>query len=213
MKNIKYYIFIIVLAFIYSCEFQENINIVQYNITGKIINVNNPTQFDGKNLYLESSYYSATEGTVRETIAETVVSDSGKFEINYESAPGNSLTIRCIEFIDFNKSVPINKNITPVFYVSDSATLFINFTTNNTISSNDTLYIRYTRPSINEPVIEYLVGPLSNSFNITYRGYNYGSYNFTYGRGLNDLKNNGHLRYKNYILKGDPFIDSVVLKY
>jgi hypothetical protein len=133
--------------------------------------------------------------------------------MTYESNPGNSLTIRCIEFINFNKSVAINKNITPVFYVSDSATLFVNFTTNNIISINDTLYIRYTRPSINEPVIEYFIGPLPSSFNLTYRGYNYGAYNFTYGRGLNDLINNGHMRYKNYSLRGDPFIDSVILKY
>lgn len=211
MKKISY--FMVASMLIISCEFENEINIVKHAVNGVIININNPTKFDGMHLYLESSYYSMTEGSVIETISESIISDSGKFDFEYESSPGNTLTIRCIELPNFVRRIGINENLDLKYYYSDSATLAVNFNTTNNINTNETLYIKYTRPTLNDPIIEYYIGPLPINFSKIYRGYNYGSYNFTWGRGFNDLENNGHMRHKNFNLRGDPFIDSAILNY
>ncbi len=210
----KYLLFCISILLLYSgCEFENEVNIVKHTVNGQIINANNPTKFDGMHLYLESSYNSITEGLVIETISESTISDSGKFEFIYESSPSSTLTIRCIELTNFVRRINSNENLKVKFYYSDSASLFVNFKTTNSIKANDTLYIKYTKHTINEPVIEYYVGPLTDNFSKLYRGYNYGSYNFVWGRGLNDLEINGHLRHKNFNLRGDPFVDSVTINY
>lgn len=196
-----------------SCEVEEDINIVKHTINGRIINVNNPTQFVGKKLYLESQYYSLNEGTIIETIAEAIVTDSSTFELIYDSSPGTTLRILCTELPKFSRSVPVNQNITPTFYISDSATLVLNLLSDNILKSNDTLYLKYIRPSVNKPDTFLLIGPITNNYKITFRGFNYGGYNFSWGVGYNDFRSNGYKRHKNYTLSGDPFVDTVDLKY
>lgn len=212
MKNIKYYISIIFFVFIYSCEIQQDVNITKHTINGKIINVNNPTMFDGKKLYLESNYYSAIEGTIIETISEIIVSDSGKFELIYESTPGTALTIKCYEFPSFYKSVSVNKNITPIYYISDSSTLVFVLKSDNPLNELDTLYISYYAPNEYRKTIS-IIGPKINNSTFNLRDKNSGSIVYNWGKGYNDLKNNGFLRNKNVALSGDPFIDTVNLIY
>lgn len=204
---------IIFMLTITSCEFENEVNITKHTINGKIINVNNPTQFVGKKLYLESQYSSLFEGTIIETIAETIVTDSSSFEFIYESSPGTSLYIKCYELPNFLRSVSVNQNITPTFYISDSATLVLNLYSDNLLKTNDTLYLKYIRPSVNKPDTFLLIGPITNNYKLPFRGYNYGGYNFSWGVGYNDFRANGNRRHKNFALTGDPFIDTVELKY
>jgi hypothetical protein len=58
-----------------------------------------------------------------------------------------------------------------------------------------------------------LIGPLLNGATYRLRSVNAGNYNFTHGRGYNDLIRLGDHRYKDIKIKGDPFIDSVVVNY
>lgn len=195
-----------------SCEPTVEINIEKFTITGQVINVNDPTKYDGMHFYLESNSYSQTTGTVIETVAEDVVSDSGKFEFLYESVQGTGVNIKCIELPNFIKRINSNQNLTPVFYMGDSSTLIITFNSINPLTAGDTLYFRYNMPYLPQDT-SILLGPLLNGATYRIRSVNAGNYNFTYGRGFNDLIQLGDHRYKDIKIKGDPFIDSVIVNY
>lgn len=195
-----------------SCEPKVEINIEKFTISGQVINVNNPTKYDGMHFYLESNTYSQFTGTVIETVAEDVVSDSGKFEFLYESVQGTGVNIKCIEFPKFIKRVNSNQNLTPSFYMGDSSTLIISFNSINPLPAGDTLFFRYNMPYLPQDT-SMLIGPLLNGATYKIRSVNAGDYSFTHGRGYNDLILLGNNRYKPIKIKGDPFIDSVVVNY
>lgn len=203
---------LIVTVFCSSCEETVNVNIQKFTISGRVINVNNLTKYDGMHFYLESNTNSQTTGTVIETVADDVVSDSGKFDFIYESVQGTGVTIKCIELPKFSRRINSNQNLSPIFYMGDSSTLIITFNSNNPIAAGDTLYFRYNMPYLPQDT-SILIGPLLNGTIFRIRDVNAGDYNFTHGRGYNDLIRYGDYKYKGFKIRGDPFIDSVVVNY
>lgn len=210
MRNCISILFLIV--FCSSCEPIGETNIERFTITGQVINVNNPTKFDGMHFYLESNTYSQISGTIIETISEDIVSDSGKFDFLYEEVGGTGLTIKCHELPNFSKRVNPNLNLTPTYYVADSSTLIITFNSINPLPTGDTLYFRYNMPYMPQDA-SILIGPILSNTHFIIRNVNAGDYSFTYGRGYNDLIKFGNIRYKGFKIRGDPFVDSVVVNY
>lgn len=210
MRYIK--LLIVITLFIIGCEPIVETNIEKFTIKAQIINVNNLTKYDGLHFYLESNYYSQTSGTVIETIAEDIANDTGKIEFTYESTYGTGVTIKCIELPNFSKRLNSNQNISPIFYMGDSSTLIITFNSINPLPAGDTLFFRYNMPYLPQDT-SMLIGPLLNGATYKIRSVNAGGYSFTHGRGYNDLILLGDNRYKSIKIKGDPFIDSVVVNY
>jgi hypothetical protein len=196
-----------------SCELEQEINMPEYTIKGRLINVNNPSSFDGKHLFLESRYTSIYSGTTYvETIAEATVYDSGRFEMTYKSDPAQYLSIYCIELPNFLQNVVVNRDINPVFYEADSCSLLFQLVSSNPISAEDTFFIMYNAPAMVSQICT-LLGPKDPKASFLLKGLNFGSYAYRWGRGYNDLKKNGPFRIKNAPLRGDPFVDSVTIQY
>jgi len=212
MKRIIYCLFLLSIA-LQSCELEQEINMPEYTIKGRLINVNNPSSFDGKHLFLESRYTSIYSGTTYvETIAEATVYDSGRFEMTYKSDPAQYLSIYCVELPNFLQNVVVNRDISPVFYEGDSCSLLFQLTTTNPLSAIDTLFIRYQSPT-KLPRLCTLKGPLDPKSSYVLRDENLGGYFYEWGRGYNDLENNGPKRLKSTGVLGDPFVDSVTIQY
>lgn len=212
MKHLNIIVGIVVLFFLASCEQNINENVKKFSIKGQIINVNNPTKYDGMHFYLEYNSYSQFSGTVIETVAEDVVSDSGRFDFTYESVPGSGVTIKCRELSSFSRRFTANLDLNPVLYIGDSSTLIITFNSVNPIAAGDTLFFRYNMPYLPQDT-SFIVGPILNGTTFKIRNVNAGDYSFTHGRGIYDLIQFGNNRYKSIKIKGDPFVDSFIVNY
>ncbi len=211
MKKIGIYL-LIATSILQSCELEQEIDMPEYTIKGRLINVNNPTSFDGKHLFLESRFTSVYSGLSVDTIAEATVSDSGRFVMTYKSDPAQYLSIYCVELPNFLQNVVVNRDINPIFYEGDSCSLLFQLISNNPLSSKDTLFIKYNYPNKRSELCT-LIGPLASNSMYLIRGINLGSCFYYWGRGYNDLENNGGQRQRNAALRGDPFVDTVMIQY
>lgn len=217
-KLINTFWVLLILVLANSCKKTENDPEEIYTVKGKFNNYSNPTSFDGLKVRLEL-FEGGLFGTKITKKAEGIISNEGMFELQYSGQVFSGDFYLTIERLIPDINIPRNVNFEKEYNMSTSGKLIINLIKDSILNPKDTLLIEfpgfeakkiYSLPygSFKDGILDTLSVPkdLSNST----------IYSALWGRNYQQLldavykKNN---RYKEFKISGDPFIDTLTIKY
>ncbi len=196
-------IILLVCQFVFvSCEEPDSKR--KIFISGKLIDSTNKSQFNNINMSFRSII-----GSKEDALGETKVNSNGEFSFTYFAEENLVNSYLRVEFDttfyarDKFRFLPLGESWNKVFFIGDSATIFIKLS--NDLKETDTLYL-----STPLTILEFS-GPTHNQElgNLRIVNYTGSQENYKYGIGKNSFFNDYKIIKTS--LTGDPIIDTLTL--
>ena len=197
------------LVVLTNCKPQED-STPQFTFKGQIFNATTNEVPVGLAVTLQATSSPDLFTKFKKEILGTAITDSmGRFSITYKKTSLPILTLLS-QFLTYN-DLPINKNVDTIFYRSTKGTLVYKLISSFPLTNMDTLYLDVPPIDLGKSWQIYKIsGLLLNEKIINFRTLKTVNFNTSWALGYSN-KFKDH--YIGLGMRGDPYIDTIKIKY